>query len=152
MVLCKCLFPPVPRTVTLLGPVTLLPPCTALRGELPRGKIKQTTVPWPTLCVPVVAAATLKLGPLEDVEKCLCRHFRPKRQTLLLAPCISAMPVAPVDLLLIYVGLKGRRIYLLILSLFLLIIYYVTFSKSVFDFSKSRTIIIRQEHHLTSQA
>lgn len=84
--------------------------------------------------------------------KNVCRHFRPKRQTLLLAPYISAMPVAPVDLLLIYVGLKRRRICLLILSLFLLIIYYVTFSKSVFDFSKSRTIIIRQEHHLASQA
>lgn len=84
-----CHFPPIPRTVTSLGPVTLLPPCTALRRELPRGEIKQTTVPWPTLWVPIVAAAALKLGHLEDVdETCLCRHFRPKRQTLLLASLI----------------------------------------------------------------
>lgn len=66
-------------------------------------------------------------------------------------PYISAMPVAPVDLLLIYVDLKGRRSCLLVLGLFLLIIYYATLSKSFFDSSKSRMIIISQEHHLASQ-
>ena len=63
----------------------------------------------------------------------------------------NTMPVAPVDSLLIYAGLKGRRICLLVLGLILLIIYCTTLSKAVFDFSKTRAMTVNQEYHLASR-
>lgn len=59
--------------------------------------------------------------------------------------------MAPVDSLLIYIGLKGRRIHPLVLGLILLIIYCTTLSKAVFDFSKTRAMAVNQDYHLASQ-
>lgn len=57
------------------------------------------------------------------------------------------MPAAPVDSL----GLKGRRIRLLVLGLILLIIYCAALSNAVFDFSKTRAATVKKEYHPASQ-
>lgn len=63
---------------------------------------------------------------------------------------ISMMPVASV-LALDLCWLERRKICLLVLGLLLLVLYCMTFSKSVFDFSKTTTITISQAYHLASQ-
>lgn len=63
---------------------------------------------------------------------------------------INTMPVAPVDSLSIYIGLKAGRICLPVLGLILLIIYCTTLSKAVFDFSQTGAMTDHQEYHLAS--
>lgn len=60
--------------------------------------------------------------------------------------------VVPVDSLWICIGLKGRRVSLLVLEFLILpIIYCTSLSKAAFDFSKAREMSNNQEYHLASQ-
>ena len=64
---------------------------------------------------------------------------------------INIMPVAPVDSLLLYTGLEGRRICLLLLGLRLLVICCATLSQAAFDFTEASAVMLNQEHHPASQ-
>lgn len=64
---------------------------------------------------------------------------------------VNTMPVDPVDSLLIYVDLKGRRICPLVLGRILLIVYDTTLSKAVFDFCETRALTVSHGYPLASQ-